>query len=93
VCVCGGWGSRSRRGKHPPYHYPNTHAHASIPHPRWGAPVPAPTFFTIFCSSMMNARRMRSRTQCAQREPPYARFTVRSWEDRRRSSLVRRRGT
>ena len=35
------------------------------------------TFFTIFCSSMRNARTTRDLTQLAQREPPYARATVR----------------
>lgn len=35
------------------------------------------TRFTIFCSSIMNARTMRSRTALADRQPPYARLTVR----------------
>lgn len=34
------------------------------------------TFLTIFCSSIRNARTMRSRTQLPHREPPYARWTV-----------------
>ena len=34
------------------------------------------TFLTIFCSSMRKARTIRSRTQLAHLEPPYARWTV-----------------
>ena len=34
------------------------------------------TFLTIFCSSIKNARTIRSRTQLPHREPPYARRTV-----------------
>lgn len=34
------------------------------------------TFFTIFCSSIKKARTMRSRTQLAHLDPPYARWTV-----------------
>lgn len=34
------------------------------------------TFLTIFCSSIKNARTIRSLTQFAHREPPYARWTV-----------------
>jgi hypothetical protein len=34
------------------------------------------TFFTIFCSSIKNARTILSRTQLLHREPPYARDTV-----------------
>lgn len=34
------------------------------------------TFLTIFCSSIRKARTTRSLTQLAQREPPYARWTV-----------------
>merc|ERR1711939_780821 len=36
----------------------------------------ARTRLTILASSTRNARTMRSRTQLAQREPPYARWTV-----------------
>jgi hypothetical protein len=57
------------------------------------------TFLTILRSSMMKARRMRVRVQPAQREPPYARETVRSrfgidlyWNGRRRGSCEDRNG-
>jgi len=51
------------------------------------------TFFTIFCSSIRKARTTRSLTQFAQRDPPYARWTVlvglETWE----YSRGRRAGT
>jgi hypothetical protein len=47
---------------------------------------------TNFCSSMRNALTIRSLTQFAQREPPYARCTVFSFLARRAYSRGRRAG-
>ena len=44
--------------------------------PRFLSSVSFNTFFTIFCSSIKNARTIRSRTQLPHLEPPYARCTV-----------------
>merc|ERR1719263_2593657 len=52
----------------------------------------AKTCFTHFCSSIKKALTTRVRTQAAQREPPYARFTRRSRFLRRRYSMGRKRG-